>query len=401
MTSINDDANLLLGVSASVAAYKAAEIARLLVKRGVRVQVVMTRRARRFLGAETLSAITSNPVLSDLFGAGPGELHVTLAARAQRMLIAPATADTLARLAWGRADDLLTATALCFNGPLAVAPAMHPRMWSHPATERNAALLRARSVELLGPAHGLVASGDIGVGRLLEPEEIVERVLAGPKRDLIGRRLIVSAGPTIEDIDPVRFVSNRSTGKMGFAIAAQAARRGAQVDLVTGPVALETPNAVRRHDVRSALQMLESLNSCLLQPADALVMTAAVGDFRPKELHTEKLKRAGDFDLSLIENPDLIATLAASTAARGVLKIAFALETGSDAGIIQRARQKLERKGVDLVVANRADEALATDANRAHLVSRADVRSLPSMSKFALADTLLDWARERWHSAAP
>jgi phosphopantothenoylcysteine decarboxylase/phosphopantothenate--cysteine ligase len=274
-------------------------------------------------------------------------------------------------------------------------------MWSHPATERNAALLRARSVELLGPAHGLVASGDIGVGRLLEPEEIVERVLAGPKRDLIGRRLIVSAGPTIEDIDPVRFVSNRSTGKMGFAIAAQAARRGAQVDLVTGPVALETPNAVRRHDVRSALQMLESLNSCLLQPADALVMTAAVGDFRPKELHTEKLKRAGDFDLSLIENPDLIATLAASTAARGVLKIAFALETGSDAGIIQRARQKLERKGVDLVVANRADEALATDANRAHLVSRADVRSLPSMSKFALADTLLDWARERWHSAAP
>jgi phosphopantothenoylcysteine decarboxylase / phosphopantothenate---cysteine ligase len=393
---VTTDIDVLLGVTASVAAYKAAEIARLLVKQGRSVHVIMTRKARRFLGAETLSAITANPVHSDLFGAGPGELHVSLAGRAARMLIAPATADTMARLAAGRANDLLCATALCFRGPLALAPAMHPAMWAHPATQRSRELLLQRGVHFLGPIHGLVASGDVGLGRLLDPEALVETLLRGHDRDLVGRRIVISAGPTHEDLDPVRFIGNRSTGKMGFALARNAAQRGAEVELVSGPVSLETPHGVRRFDVRSALEMLAALRSCLARPADALIMAAAVGDFRPAQRLSHKLKREGDLDLSLVQNPDLIATLSRDASARQAVRIAFALETGSDEEILARAAHKRSKKGVHAVIANRVDEALGTNDNRAHLVSDAGVTSYEPMSKHDLAHTILDWLRGRW-----
>jgi phosphopantothenoylcysteine decarboxylase/phosphopantothenate--cysteine ligase len=331
-----------------------------------------------------------------LFGAGPGERHVDLARRAQRLLIAPATADTLARLGAGRANDLLTATALCFAGPVAVAPAMHPTMWGHAATQRNRDLLLARGVHFLGPGHGQVASGDVGLGRLLEPEQLVELLLDGPVRDLHERAIVISAGPTQEDLDPVRFISNRSTGKMGFALARCAAQRGAKVTLVAGPVALETPLGVQRVDVRSALEMLCALQQRLEQPSDALIMTAAVGDFRPAEVSTSKLKRAGPVTLPLVENPDLIATLGQQFSDLPLIRIAFALETGSDDEILARAEGKRLRKRVHAVVANRADEALGTDDNRAHLVTQDGVRSFGRLSKEQLAHSILDWLRARW-----
>lgn len=396
MNAIKPEIDVLLGVAGSVAAYKAAEIARLCVKAGLRVETIMTRRARRFLGAETLSAITANPVHSELFGAGPGELHVELARRARRMLIAPATADTLARLSFGRANDLLCATALCFSGPIAVAPAMHPTMWSHAATQRNRDVLVQRGVRILGPGHGQVASGDVGTGRLLEPEEVVRLLLNGPDRDLAGRSIVISAGPTQEDLDPVRFISNRSSGKMGFALARSAAQRGADVTLVSGPVSLETPNGVVRVDVRSANEMLHALRQRLQRPSDALIMTAAVGDFRPPAIATAKLKRNGPVSLPLIENPDLIATLSAEQSSSPMLRIAFALETGTDAEILARAENKRQRKGVHAVVANRADEALGTDDNRAHLVSGSGVLSFDRMSKDQLSNSILDWLSARW-----
>jgi phosphopantothenoylcysteine decarboxylase / phosphopantothenate---cysteine ligase len=401
MITAEPSIDVLLGVTGSVAAYKSAEIARLLIKRGQRVQALLTPRALRFLGAETLSAITARPVQSRLFGAGPGELHVTLSQQSLKLLVAPATADTLARLAMGRANDLLTATALCFHGPVFVAPAMHPRMWEQPATQHNVQLLEARGVRFLGPVRGSVASGDVGWGRMLEPEQIVEQLLAEAAQDLRGKRILVTAGPTLEDIDPVRFIGNRSTGKMGFALAQRAAARGADVCLISGPVQLPTPLGVARRDVRSALQMQHALATELQTPTDAILMAAAVGDFRPQHAQTTKLKRDGGWTLALLENPDLIAGLADLPSAASVTRIAFAVETGSDAEILAHARTKLGKKRVHAVVANRADEAFARDDNRAHWVTAEEVRSLPTMSKSALADTILDSLIQRWQYVRP
>ncbi|HEU4537013.1 MAG TPA: bifunctional phosphopantothenoylcysteine decarboxylase/phosphopantothenate--cysteine ligase CoaBC, partial [Polyangiaceae bacterium] len=289
-----------LCVSGSIAAYKAAELARLLVGAGVRVLPVMTARAEAFLGAATLSGLTGEPVRRDMWDASfAGEMHVALAKQSDVIVLAPATADLLARLAAGRADDLLTALALVAECPVLIAPAMHPSMWGHPATRRNVAQLEADGrVRLVGPVAGPVASGDVGLGRMAEPSLIADEALAllGP-RDLRGLRIVVSAGPTVEDIDPVRFLSNRSSGQMGFAIAKAAAARGAEVTLVAGPASLPTPAGVRRIDVRGALAMREALWKALgpaLDGADVLVMSAAVSDFRPAEAHGEKRKRAGE-----------------------------------------------------------------------------------------------------------
>lgn len=385
--------HVLLGVTGSIAAYKAAEIARLLVKRQRNVSVVLTAGARRFVGAETFQGITGSPVFTDMYGHA-GEVHVALAAKAESLLIAPATADILARLADGRADDLLTATALCMPTPPFVAPAMHPTMWAHPATLSNVARLRDRGVVFLGPDHGEVASGDVGYGRMMAPEEIVGRMLGA--QDLTGRRLLISAGPTLEDIDPVRFIGNRSSGKMGFALAEQAAARGADVELVTGPVQLPTPPLVRRTDVRSAAEMLAALERALSQPTHALVMAAAVGDYRPARASLEKLKRGGPSQLELVENPDIIATLAARSYDPRPVFVAFAVETGSDEQVIDYARQKLARKAVDAVVANRASEAFLRDDNRAHLITHEAQRSFPTMSKLALANEILSWLVARF-----
>lgn len=391
MTTSTSSQHLLLGVTGSVAAYKAAAIARLLVKQQRNVRVILTSGAQRFIGAETFAGITNSAALTDMYDQG-GEAHVALAKRAESMLIAPASADVLARLASGRADDLLTATALCLTCPLFVAPAMHPTMWSHAATRANVALLRERGVVILGPDHGPVASGDVGFGRMLAPEQIVQQMTAEP-RDLTGHRIVVSAGPTLEDIDPVRFIGNRSSGKMGFALAERAAARGAEVELVAGPVHLPTPPAVRRTDVRSALDMLDALSAAVSQPTDALIMAAAVGDYRPSSASPEKLKRGGPSQIELVENPDVIATLAARSFARRPVFVAFAVETGSDERVIEYARGKLTKKGVDAVVANHAADSFRRDDNRAHLITPDMQHSFETMSKLDLADEILNWVR--------
>jgi phosphopantothenoylcysteine decarboxylase/phosphopantothenate--cysteine ligase len=387
---------VVLGVSGSIAAYKAAELARLLVKAGVRVVPIMTRAAQRFLGPSTLSGICGEPVHSDMFDASyAGELHVALGAEADLVALVPATAELLAALAQGRADDLLRATALSARGPVLVAPAMHPRMWSHPATQRNVALLGEDGrVELVGPVEGEVASGEVGMGRMSEPEAIAEQILRRlAPRDLQGVHVLVSAGPTVEQVDPARFLSNRSSGKMGFALAERAAARGAEVTLVAGPVALTTPWGVRRIDVKSALEMRAALHQAM-PSVHALVMAAAVADFRPAASSAQKIKRGAKHALELVANPDLLAEIGAARSGSTPYLVGFALETVDGDELVARARDKLAHKKVDLVVANRADDAFERDDNRALLVTRDAVDRLDAMPKRALADHILDRVRD-------
>lgn len=401
---------IALAVTGSVAAYKAVELARLLVKRGHRVLPLMTASATRFLGPVTLSGICGEPVATDMWDPSyAGELHVAIADRADVLAVVPATADILARLAQGRADDLVTATALCARGRVLVAPAMHPRMWSHPATQKNIAeLARLGCVDVIGPVTGPVASGDVGMGRMAEPAAIATAidallcVAASNERssqsiggDLSGRRIVVTAGPTFEPIDPVRFVGNRSSGKMGFAIAARAAARGAKVVLVAGPVALATPSGVDRRDVETAEQMREALGDALgpsLAGADALVMAAAVADFRPATPSATKIKKAEGAppSINLTRNPDLIAEIAARRTGRSPMLVAFALETGDDATVLDYARKKLTQKKVDLIVANAAHESLGLGENRVALVDATGASPFLSASKDAVADRILD-----------
>lgn len=389
-----------LAVTGSIAAYKAVEVARLLVKSGAHVLPIFTASAARFVGPVTLSGICGEPVATDMWDPTfPGEKHVAIATRADVLAIVPATADLLARLAQGRADDLLTATALCAKGPVLVAPAMHPRMWDHPATRANVATLKAHGrVSFCGPVDGPVASGESGVGRMADPADVVAAIaqaLSGARRaDLAGTRLVVTAGPTYEPIDPVRFVGNTSSGKMGFAIAERAAARGATVTLVTGPVALATPPNVVRRDVRTAAEMLAALDDVFgpdLDGADALVMAAAVADFRPAAPSATKIKKDGGVPtIALTENPDLVATLGARRSGSRPTLVAFALETGEDAAILDYATKKLARKKVDLVVANAAGDALGRETNRVAFVTRDGTTPFTSAPKSALADLILD-----------
>jgi phosphopantothenoylcysteine decarboxylase/phosphopantothenate--cysteine ligase len=388
-----------LAVAGSVAAYKAAEIARALKKGGARVLPVMTRAATEFLGPLTLSGITGEKTVTDMFDPSfPGEMHVDLARRADVVVIAPATADVLARLAQGRADDLVTALAMCARGPVIAAPAMHPRMWSHPAVKRNVATLLADGrVELVGPEDGEVASGETGMGRMAAPETIAAVALArAGTADLRGLRIVVSAGPTVEDFDPVRYIGNRSTGKMGFAVAERAALRGADVTLVAGPVSLATPWGVRRIDVRSALAMRSALWEALgpdLDRADLLVMTAAVADYRPREENATKLKRsARPMVLDLVPNPDLLAEIGAARSYRLPVLVGFAVETDTDAHVIEAAQGKLLSKRVDMVVANHAGDSFGRDDNRATIVTKDGAEPFEILPKLALADRILDRA---------
>ena len=390
---MSDESLVLVGVCGSIAAYKSVAVVRELQRLGHEVQVILTPPALEFVGRATFEGLTRRPAYVRMAEA-PDELHVTLAKAASRFVVVAATADFLARLATGRASDLLTATALCYRGPLFVAPAMHPNMWAHPAVARNVERLRADGVRFLGPVSGAVASGDIGMGRLMEPADIAGALeLRG---DLTGKRLIVTAGPTVEDLDPVRFISNRSTGRMGYAIAERALARGALVELVTGPVHLQPPPGARVTPVRSALDLLEALRTLNQTPADAVVMTAAVGDYRARAKSPVKLKRAEGLSLDLVENPDVIATLSAERHGTRPALVAFALETGDDASVVQYASKKLAQKGVDLVVANRADEALGTTTNRVHFVHHGGHTSHPSEDKLTVADRILDFLVTRW-----
>lgn len=397
MTVETERPTIVLAVCGSIAAYKGAWLARALIRRGVNVQAMMTQSASQFLGKATLLGITGREVLDSLFDGGPGERHVEVWRNAKGMLIAPATADVLARLALGQACDLVSAAALCRTGPLWVAPAMHPSMWNHPAVRRNVERLKADGVRFFGPVDGEVASGEHGPSRMMDPEEIAERTVAelleSKPRDLAGKRVVITAGPTVEDLDPVRFLSNRSSGKMGYALAAAANARGAHVDLVSGPVALDAPLGVTRHWVRSARD-LELALAPLCANADALIMAAAVADYRPRELAHSKLKKdpaaAGALTLDLVQNPDVIANIGARRTGSRPALIAFAVETGSDEEIAALATEKLLRKKVDCVVANAASDGFEGEENRVQIVDGHGVTALPRMSKRQLADQLLD-----------
>ncbi|HMJ09780.1 MAG TPA: bifunctional phosphopantothenoylcysteine decarboxylase/phosphopantothenate--cysteine ligase CoaBC [Polyangiaceae bacterium] len=393
---------IALCVSGSVAAYKAVLLLRLLLKEGARVETLLTRTAARFVGSATFAGLSGSAPLTDMFAEGTGgEVHVDVAARSDLLLLVPATADLLARLAQGRADDLVTATVLCARCPVLAAPAMHPAMWSHPATQRNVArLLEDARLELVGPVFGEVASGDHGLGRMIEPEAILDRAAARlAPQDLSGRHVVVTAGPTLEDIDPVRFLGNRSSGKMGFAIAERARARGARVTLITGPVALPTPDGVERVDVRGAHSMRDALWDRLgqdLRGADVLVMCAAVGDFRPQGASTTKLKREQKkMSLELVQNPDILAEVGQARSGSTPLLVGFAVEADEPERVLQYARGKLTSKRVDLVVANHASDAFGKDDNRATFVTAGGDEALPLLPKRELADRLLDWVALR------
>ena len=393
---------LVLGVSGGIAAFKAVELARELGRRGAGVRVVMTQAATRFVGPITFTALTGRPPVIDLWDPSyAGEVHVELAAWAHALIVAPATASLLARAAHGQADDALLATILCAACPVLYAPAMHHRMWAHAATQRNVAQLRADGAHFIGPVSGALASGETGMGRLAEPNAIADAVeaLFAATRDFAGRTVLISAGPTHEDLDPVRYLGNKSTGKMGFAIAERAAARGARVVLVAGPVALPTPDSVLRIDVRSAREMDTALEAHF-DDADALVMSAAVADYRPESLAADKLKKADTDEalvVRLVQNPDILAALGARRADRPrPILVGFALETRD---LLTHARGKLTKKRVDLIVANHADDGLGTDENVATLVSADGDEPLGRLSKRALADVILDHIAARLRGA--
>jgi len=398
---------IALCVTGSIAAYKAVEVARLLIKAGHRVLPVMTTSAARFVGPATLAGVCGERVAMDMWDhTFAGEIHVRLAEQADIVAIVPSTADMLARLAHGRADDLVAALALCARGPVIAAPAMHPRMWLHPATRHNIAEIAAQGmVKLVGPVSGEVASGDVGEGRMAEPEAVVTAILAllAP-RDLSGLRIVVTAGPTLEDFDPVRFLGNRSSGKMGFAVAERASARGAEVTLLAGPTTLTTPPGVVRVDVRSAAAMHTALWQALgrdLGRADALVMAAAVADYRPSDPSTTKIEKGGEhITVGLVRNPDLLAEVGEARTGKRPILAGFSLETKSGEALAQRARQKLLQKRVDLVVANQADGAFGRDDNQATIVTATESEPLSRLSKLTLADVVLDRVRLLLESSA-
>ena len=387
---------VLLGVAGGIAAYKAADLVRRLGDAGAQVRVVMTENAARFVTPLTFQALSGNPVRLSLWdeGAEAAMGHIELARWAQDILIAPASADVIARLAHGLADDLLTTLCLASAAPLHVAPAMNQQMWAHPATQANLDILRRRGVSVFGPAAGEQACGDVGSGRLLEPLELVAALAARQRGDLLaGRQVLISAGPTFEDIDPVRFLGNRSSGRMGFAIAEAAAEAGASVTLVAGPVNLATPAGVQRIDVRSAREMHAAVLGAA-QNCDVFIAAAAVGDFRPAEVALHKIKKRGDGGLSLelTQNPDILADVAALP--RRPLLVGFAAETEN---VEAYARAKLERKRLDLIAANQVGSGLGfeVDDNSLTLISADATLRLPTAPKRELARQLIDVVAQR------
>ncbi|HEU0257178.1 MAG TPA: bifunctional phosphopantothenoylcysteine decarboxylase/phosphopantothenate--cysteine ligase CoaBC [Microbacteriaceae bacterium] len=353
--------HILVGITGGIAAYKSVQLVRTLCLAGCDVRVVMTEAATRFVGRATFEAISGNPVYEGLYEGVAEVRHIALALWCDEIVIAPATADTLARLAAGRADDLLTATALAGTSPVVVAPAMHTGMWENPATQANLATLRRRGVHVVGPEEGRLTSGDVGVGRMSDPEAIAAaaRALrvggrAGRSGPLAGKRVVITAGGTREPLDPVRFLGNRSTGRQGVLLAEEAARRGADVTLIAAHLEVAVPAGVRRVDVSTALDMRQSLRDTL-ERADVVVMCAAVADFRPAASAVTKIKK-DSFDekagLRLVRNPDILAEVGA-LAERSFVLVGFAAETEPDrTGLVARGRAKLAAKRCDFLVVN-------------------------------------------------
>lgn len=389
---------ITLGVTGGVAAYKAAELVRQLQQDGFSVQVVMTRSAREFVTPLTFAALSGQKVITDLFAEPGGEAnlesaieHIAVAQRTDLLLVAPATADVIAKFARGIADDFLTTLHLASTAPVVLAPAMNVNMWNHPATQENMEMLRARGVHIVQPDEGYLACGMTGPGRLAGQESIVAAVHEALKlqRDFSGETVLVTAGPTFEDIDPVRYITNRSSGKMGYAVAEAAARRGARVVLISGPATLDVPPGVDRVNVRTALEMLQAVRQHFAN-ASVGIFAAAVADYRVAASATQKIKRSEEpLEIRLEQNPDILATVAAEKGAR--LVVGFAAETER---VAENARKKLAAKNADLIVANDVTVEGAgfdLDTNVVTLFAR-DGRDLPlpKMTKREVADRILD-----------
>ena len=398
--------HIVLGLSGGVACYKAAELTRELVKAGATVQVVMTEAATQFITAVTMQALSGRAVATSQWDARePNNMaHINLSRAADAVLVAPASADFIAQLAQGRADELLSLLCLARpleRCPLLVAPAMNREMWDHPATQRNVAQIRADGATVLGPAAGDQACGETGDGRMLEAEELRDELIAffQPKL-LAGRRVLVTAGPTFEAIDPVRGITNHSSGKMGFAIARAAAEAGAQVTLVAGPVHLATPRGVQRIDVQSAQQMFDAVLPLAGQHG-VFVATAAVADWRPAQLIAHKIKKDGSGrppTLALTENPDILAAVARLPPGQRPWCVGFAAESHD---VVRHARDKLARKGIPLVVGNIGPATFGRDDNTVVLVDAEGERELPHGDKLSLARELVAEIARRLAVPAP
>jgi phosphopantothenoylcysteine decarboxylase / phosphopantothenate---cysteine ligase len=398
--------HIVLGLSGGVACYKAAELTRELVKAGATVQVVMTEAAEHFITAVTMQALSGRPVFTSQWDARqPNNMaHIDLTREAHAVLVAPASADFIAKLAQGRADELLSLLCLARpvdRCPLLLAPAMNREMWAHPATQRNAAQVRADGAVLLGPAAGDQACGEVGDGRMLEAAELCDALIAHfQPKVLAGRSVLVTAGPTFEAIDPVRGITNHSSGKMGFAIARAAAEAGARVTLVAGPVHLPTPAGVRRIDVHSAQQMLDAVMPEAVRH-DIFVATAAVADWRPASAAEQKIKKDGSGavpTLQMVENPDILATVARLPAGQRPWCLGFAAESEH---LLQHARAKLERKGVEMIAANFGPATFGRDDNAITLVDAAGQQELARADKLALARQLVQVIAARAPLAKP
>lgn len=381
---------VVLVLGGGIAAYKALDVARQLRRNGVEVVPVMSQASRQFVTPLSLEVLCGHPVHDELFLPGQESKigHISLARSADLVLVCPATANLMARMAHGMADDLATTLLLATDAPILLAPAMNPHMWAHPATQANTSLLQQRGVMFVGPAHGDVACGETGMGRLAELEDMMAAVHAALHRgDLEGRRILVTAGPTVEPVDPVRFISNHSSGLQGYAVAAALAGRGADVRLVSGPVSLPTPPAVKRIDVKTAEDMKAA---CLEQlPVDAAVCVAAVSDWRPASIHGSKMKKTGKEPpvLRLVENPDILATLS-HLPDRPELVVGFAAETDN---LQEHAEQKRQRKGCDWLLANDVSKHhFGGLRNQVLFLTGDGVECWPEMDKTALANQLAE-----------
>jgi phosphopantothenoylcysteine decarboxylase/phosphopantothenate--cysteine ligase len=399
-----DGCRVILGVTGGIACYKSVTLARLLTQAGAVVDVIMSRAAREFVGAITFEAVTGRAVAPDILDAGHALAHIRLAKEAALVVVAPATADFLARASQGRADDQLTAVLLATRAPVLVVPAMNDGMWSHPAVQANAEALRHLGYHVLEPAVGPLAFGEgVGPGRMPEPDDVLAHAarLLETATGLNHRRIVVTAGPTREALDPVRYITNQSSGRMGVAIAAAARRRGAHVTLIHGPLAIPAPPGVDAIAVTSTAEMRDAV-AAALPAADALIMAAAPADFRPARIANEKIKKGTDAPTLALEHTDdiLLATRHARKA--GAVIMGFALETTN---VETHALGKLERKGLDFIVANDATEAGAgfgTDTNRVVILGRDGSRETPPlMPKTELADLLLDRIARALDARAP
>ena len=378
---------LVLGLTGGIAAYKAAELTRLLVKEGIAVDVVMTPAATQFIAPMTLQALSGNPVLTDLWASGAANAmgHIDLSRHADAILVAPASADFIAKLANGHADDLLSTLCLARNCPLLVAPTMNVRMWNNPATQRNVARLEADGIAILGPGSGGQACGEVGDGRMIEPEEILAALFAWAQPKLLaGKRVLLTAGPTFEAIDLVRGLTNRSSGKMGYALAQACAEADAEVILVSGPTSLAAPAGVRRIDAQSAADMASAVDANVAA-ADIFIAVAAVADYAPARPRASKVKKT-DAPLTLELKPTVDILARVADRPKPPFCVGFAAETND---VNTNAEAKRRKKKVPLIIANRAQDAFGQDENEVALIDANGTHPLPRMGKLALARRLV------------